>query len=168
MQEPQETWVRSLGREDPLERGMTTHSSIFTWRIPWPEQPGSLQSIGSQRVVHDWSDLVQQVMANSRLRAIYLLTPGSLCVPLGWGIFSLSTDLFDHLIICCAIYPMHCIQQHPWPLLTKVPVATPLPPLWQAKMSQDITKCPGMGAKWVLADTHCPSFHHFEDCCPGR
>ena len=49
----QETWVRSLGWEDPLEESMATHSSILVWRIPWPEEPGRLQSIGSQRVGHD-------------------------------------------------------------------------------------------------------------------
>ena len=41
-----ETWVRSLGREDPLERGMATNSSILAWRIPWTEEPGGLQSMG--------------------------------------------------------------------------------------------------------------------------
>ena len=46
-----------LGWEDPLEEGMATHSSILGWRIPWIEEPGGLQSIGSQRVRHDWSDL---------------------------------------------------------------------------------------------------------------
>ena len=45
-----ETWVRSLGWEDPLEEGMATHSSIVAWRIPWTEEPGRLQSTGSQRV----------------------------------------------------------------------------------------------------------------------
>ena len=49
----QETWVRSLGREDPLEKEMATHSSILAWRIPWTEEPGRLQSMGSQRVGHD-------------------------------------------------------------------------------------------------------------------
>ena len=49
----QETQVRSLGQEDPLEKGMATHSSILAWRIPWTEKPGRLQSIGSQRVGHD-------------------------------------------------------------------------------------------------------------------
>ena len=44
-----ETWVRSLGQEDPLEKGMVTHSSILVWRIPWAEKPGELQSLGSQR-----------------------------------------------------------------------------------------------------------------------
>ena len=49
----QETRVRSLGREDPLEKGMVTHSSTLAWRIPWMEEPGGLQSMGSQRVGHD-------------------------------------------------------------------------------------------------------------------
>ena len=50
-----QTWVRSLGWEDLLEMGMATHSSILAWRIPWTEEPGQLQSIGSQRVGHDWA-----------------------------------------------------------------------------------------------------------------
>ena len=49
----QETWVRFLGWEVPLEEGMTTHSSILAWRIPWTEEPGGLQSMGSHRVGHD-------------------------------------------------------------------------------------------------------------------
>ena len=48
-----EAWVRSLGREDPLEKEMATHSSILAWRIPWMEEPGGLQSTGSQRVRHN-------------------------------------------------------------------------------------------------------------------
>ena len=47
------TWVRSLGQEDPLEKEMATHSSILAWKIPWTEEPGRLQSMGSQRVGHD-------------------------------------------------------------------------------------------------------------------
>ena len=53
MQETQERWVQSLGQEDPLEEEMATLSSILAWRIPWPEEPGGLQSMGSQRVRHD-------------------------------------------------------------------------------------------------------------------
>ena len=48
-----ETCVQSLGREDPLEKEMATHSSILAWKIPWTEEPGRLQSMGSQRVRHD-------------------------------------------------------------------------------------------------------------------
>ena len=49
----QETWVRSLGREDPLEKEMTPHSSTIAWKIPWTEEPGRLQYMGLQRVGHD-------------------------------------------------------------------------------------------------------------------
>ena len=48
----QETWVQSLGQEDPLEKGEATHSSILAWRIPWTEEPGGLQSMGLQRDTH--------------------------------------------------------------------------------------------------------------------
>ena len=56
MQETQETWVQSLGQEDPLEEGMATQFSILAWRIPWTEEPDTLQSMGPQRVGHDRSD----------------------------------------------------------------------------------------------------------------
>ena len=49
----QETWIRSLGREDPLEKKMATYSSIRAWKIPWTKEPGGLQSIGLQRVRSD-------------------------------------------------------------------------------------------------------------------
>ena len=50
----QKGWVRSQGQEDPLKKGMAIHSSIIVWRIPWTEEPGGLQSVGSQRVRYDW------------------------------------------------------------------------------------------------------------------
>ena len=49
----QEIWVRSLGWEDPLEKGLAPHSNILAWKIPWVEEPGGLQSMGSLRVGHD-------------------------------------------------------------------------------------------------------------------
>ena len=49
----QETWVQSLSREDPLEKGMATYSSILAWKIPWKVEPGGLQSMRWQRVGHD-------------------------------------------------------------------------------------------------------------------
>ena len=65
----QETGVWSLRQEYPLEKGMATHSSILAWRIPWAEEPGRLQSMGSQRVGHDWATslhlpLGRKVMTN--------------------------------------------------------------------------------------------------------
>ena len=58
MQETQERKVHSLGQEDPLEESMATHSNILAWRSPWTEETGGLQSMGSQRVVNDWSHWV--------------------------------------------------------------------------------------------------------------
>ena len=55
MQETQDTRAQSLGQEDSLEEEMVTHSSVLAWKIPWTEEPGSLQSMGSQRVGHDWA-----------------------------------------------------------------------------------------------------------------
>ena len=50
-----ETWVQSLGQEDPLEKEMAIHSSTLAWKIPWMEDPGRLRSMGSQRVRHDFT-----------------------------------------------------------------------------------------------------------------
>ena len=58
----QETWVRSLDWEDPLELEMATHSSILAWKIPWTDKPGGLQSMGSQRVGHNWINRQQQIL----------------------------------------------------------------------------------------------------------
>ena len=58
----QEMQVPSLGREDPLEKEMATHSSILAWKIPWTEEPGRLQSIGLQRVRHDWAHTLNSTL----------------------------------------------------------------------------------------------------------
>ena len=60
-QKIQETLIQSLGLEDPLEKDMATHSNILAWEIPWTEEPGGLQSMGSQRVRHDRASQKQQV-----------------------------------------------------------------------------------------------------------
>ena len=65
-----ETCVWSLGQEEPLEKGMATHSSILAWEIPWTEEPGRLESMGSQRVRRDWfSEFLQNGMAGWEDRA---------------------------------------------------------------------------------------------------
>ena len=67
VQQLQELWVWSLGWEDPLEEGMATHSSILAWRIPWTEEPGGLQSMGSQRVRRGWSDAAHTAKHGGRI-----------------------------------------------------------------------------------------------------
>ena len=77
----------SLGWEDPLEEGMATHSSILAWRMQWTEEPGGLQSIGSQRVRHDWSDLVH-------MRHLFYWLPRLALLPHP-SIFSIKTLLLE-------------------------------------------------------------------------
>ena len=60
----QETRIRSLGQEDPLEKEMATHSVTVAWKIPWTEEPGRLQSMGSQRVTHDWVTSLTYSLSN--------------------------------------------------------------------------------------------------------
>ena len=75
-----EAWVRSLGQEDSLEKEMATHSSILVWKIPWTEEPGGLQSMGSQRVGHDWATslslnlLIGYISCSLKLTIVVYLT----------------------------------------------------------------------------------------------
>ena len=101
VQETQETWVWSLGQEDPLEEGITPHSSIFAWRMPRTEEPGGLQSTGLQRVGHDWSELASMrariVVQNDKnyaedsaqisrnINNSVLIHDSQLALRLGWG-----------------------------------------------------------------------------------
>ena len=67
-------WVRSLGQEDPLEKEMATHSSIFSWKIPQTEKPGRLQSIESHRVRRDWSLIIRLQDSPPSLHITTMLT----------------------------------------------------------------------------------------------
>ena len=62
--EVEESWAQSLGQEDLLEEGMATHSTILAWRIPWTEESGGLQSMGPQRVGHDWEPNISMKFAS--------------------------------------------------------------------------------------------------------
>ena len=60
-----ETWVQSLSQEDPLEKEMATHSSTLAWKTPWIEEPGRLQSMGPQKVGHDWGTSLSRSPGNT-------------------------------------------------------------------------------------------------------
>ena len=103
----QETRVRSLGRGDPLQKEMATHSSILAWKIPWTEEPGRLQSMGSQRVRPDWAtslSLFFLIMTAMGLQGKLL----SICVSLvfpkpvnHWWIFFLSVLNDIEIVFSC-------------------------------------------------------------------
>ena len=78
----QETWVQSLGREELLEKEMATHSSILAWRIPWTEEPGGLQSMGSQRLRHDGAS---EHTRRSTEEPLFALVVGRPVIPLTSG-----------------------------------------------------------------------------------
>ena len=63
----QKTWIQSLGLDDPLEKGMATHSTILTWRIPWTEEPDRIQSMWLQRVGHDWTTNTTHMLCTEKM-----------------------------------------------------------------------------------------------------
>ena len=78
----QESWVQSLCQDDPLEEELATHSSILAWRIPWTEEPGRLQSMGSQRVRHDWATFTFGCSQGTRVTTFSSVTTGHTQNPL--------------------------------------------------------------------------------------
>ena len=85
-----ETRVQSLGREDPLEKEMATHSSIHAWKIPWTEEPGGLQCMGSQRVGHNWAT------------SLFFIT-GSLCLLIISLTCLIAFSFFVFVHVACGI-----------------------------------------------------------------
>ena len=73
----QEMQVQSLGWEDPLEKGMATHSSVLAWKVPWTEDSGRLQSMGSQRVQDVWRDWAHMLAMLSSLISVFLISENS-------------------------------------------------------------------------------------------
>ena len=108
MQEPQETWVLSLGQEDPLEGSMATYSSILAWRIPQTEKPGELQSIASQRVGHNWSNLAWN---HTHLYGTFLTTDHLLQAALSE--YSIQHIVEQRVLRCSfAQIPLTCITSY--------------------------------------------------------
>ena len=101
----QQTWVWSLGWEDPLEKGMATHSSTFAWRSPWPEEPGRLQSMGVQRGRHNWATSIFTTFTPCWTSHV---CPGEYPVhhtSLGIPPWALSSPKFPHQEVICFLRP---------------------------------------------------------------
>ena len=105
----QETQVQSVGQKDPLEKGMATHSSILTWKIPWTEEPGGLPSIGSHRVRQDWA--TNTLTFSSAVVTTHVwLTELLIC-----GSYSLRNWIFSEFYL---ILINSNLCRHLWPLAT--------------------------------------------------
>ena len=107
----QETWVRSLCWEDPLEKEMATHSSTLAWRIPWTEEPGGLQSTGSQRVGHDWATSLTHSFLNCENSWISLENVEDLLKKIVSKYHSFSFNF----LLCSLTYILTCTYQ--WMIL---------------------------------------------------
>ena len=108
-----ETWAWSLGQDVSLKKGVATHSSILAWRIQWTEKPGRLQSIGSQKVIHDWvtntsiiTCVTNGVAKSSYLRTSYYLPWKYVCNGLYLLDYVQGCDIcFWYLLVYCLWYP---------------------------------------------------------------
>ena len=108
MQESWETQVQSLGQEDPLEEGIATQSSILAWRIQWTEEPGGLQSIGSQRVGQDWSNLAGSMHLGTQFCGVLGVIPGGQAS--SHLLRSSSNFILKHLIPCITFHSRYLKQ----------------------------------------------------------
>ena len=107
---------QSLGWEDLLEKGMATHSSILAWRSPWTEEPDRLQSMGSQKVGHDWAT---NTHTQSCYRSVTKLCP-SLCDPMDSSSSIISQSLLKFMSIELVMLSNHLILFHPLLLLPSI------------------------------------------------
>ena len=113
-----ETRVRSLGQEDPLEKEMATHSSILAWSIPWMEDPGRLQSTGSQRVGHDW---VTSLSLSLRYNWHVLMCNFKLYSVMSWYMNTSWND-YHNKIIMVIIIKYYCNREEQvWPRIRTAP-----------------------------------------------
>ena len=96
MQEKQETWVWSLSQDDPPEEEMETPSSVLAWRIPWMEEPEGLQSVGSQRVGHNWSNWAQHQLCCKE--------HGGACALSDYGFLQIYAQDWDYWVMCCSVF----------------------------------------------------------------
>ena len=158
MQETQQTQVWSLGREDPLEEGMATHSSIPAWRIPWTEEPGRLQSLGLQRVEHDWSDFAPLLLHIFTSRYIEKTETFIWYTQVNWtnpgaSIWSLVHPWFRTSLFVAVVYLPSCVWFFATPWTVCSPPASSVHGIFQARTLEWVAISFSKCSSWLRNQT---------------
>ena len=145
MQETQETWVQSVGWEDPPEKGMTTHSSILPWRIPWIKEPGRLQPIESQRVRHNWKDLAHMHCTHVQ---IWELDHKEGWVPKNWCFrITVLKKTLEGPLASKEVKPVNPKENQPWIFCGRTDAEAPI--IWPPDVKSQLTgEDPDAGRAW--------------------
>ena len=151
----QETWVWSLGWEDPLEKEMATHSSTLAWKIPWMDEPGRLQSMGSQRVGHDWATSLSDFPflsygSSSSHTWMWLLDHKEGWAPNNWRFPTVVLEKTpESPMDCKEIKPVNSKGNQPWIFTGRTDAEAEAPILWSPDAkSRLIGKDPDSGKDW--------------------
>ena len=151
----QETWVRSLGREDPMEEEMTTHSSTLVWKIPWMDEPGRLQAMGSQRVAYNWATSLSDFpflsygFSSSHIW-MWELDHKEGWAPKNWCFPTVVLEkTLESPMDCKEIKPVNSKGNQPWIFIGRTDAEAEAPILWSPDAkSRLIGKDPDSGKDW--------------------
>ena len=148
-------WVPSLGQEDSLEKEMATCSSILAWEIPWTEESGRLQSMGSHRVRHDWSNLAWRQYIKKQRH--YFANKGPYSQSYGFSSSHIWMGELDHkegwvlknCVLDYKIKPVHHKGNQPWIFIGRTDAEAEIPIVWPPDTkSQLIRNDPDVGKDW--------------------
>ena len=146
----QETWVQSLGWEDPLKKEMALHSSTIAWKIPWTEEPDRLQSMGSQRVRHNWVTSLSLFKTQTVVMYGWELDCEESWAPKNWCFRTVVLEkTLESPLDCKEIQPVHPKRKQSWVFIGRTDIEAETPILWYPNAkSWLIVKDPDAGKDW--------------------
>ena len=167
-----ETWVWSLGREDPLEKEMATHSSILAWRIPWTEEPDGLQSTVSQRVGHDWATSLHAFFHGFSSSHVWMweLDCEESWGPKNWCFWTVVLEkTLESFLDSKKIQPVHPKENQSWIFIGRTVAENETPILWPPDAKQWLLwKDPDAGKDWRkeekgMTEDEMVGWHHWHN-----
>ena len=161
----QEAQVQPMGREDPLEKGMATHSSILAWRIPWTEEPSWLQSLGLQRVGHHWATNTQYSPLSISVDFTFTVSTNEL--PFSWisECRTLSTEGWLYSLYCTIISTGFELHKFWYLSGFSEPISPSIPFVYRERGLCKLSLCRGghwLTGVWTVQGCRSLSFHSGE------